>query len=163
MIIIRLFTVASAIFLMAAGAEVPDDKLTPGKIATTDVKEICGKVNGLTYSQRHRATPVVLKNLIRKRDHCLPGRASEVDHRCELSIGCADVKENLWCQPGPGPSVVWTYKDKDAYEKWLWRNVCFTHNLSPAQAQSRLVAPADWRRGYCKDFKPSDPRCATLK
>lgn len=163
MYLYRVLVLAGAISIGATGAEVPDNTITPGSVATTDVNEICGKVNGLTYSKQHRATSSALKYKIRKRDNCLGGRTNEVDHRCELSIGCADVEKNLWCQPGPGPGVTWSYLDKDDYEKWLWRNVCFTHKLTPAQAQSRLMAPADWRKSYCEDFDPTDPRCATLK
>ncbi len=137
--------------------EIPDDNLTPGIVATNDVREICGTVDGLSYSKRHRHTSQELKRSIRERDHCDPHN-SEVDHRCELALGCADIEQNLWCQPGAASGVMWNYKDKDKLELELWKSVCKVHTRTPMQAQFMLIAPADWRRSYCTVFA-DDKRC----
>jgi hypothetical protein len=84
----------------------------------------------------------------------------EVDHRCPLALGCADVEENLWCQPGAG--VTWDFHDKDRLEVWAWESVCKHHTMKLEDAQALFLAPADWRVSFCVVVDPSDPRCARL-
>lgn len=140
---------------------VPDNQLTPGVSATTDVNEICGKVNGLTYSKQHRKTTSKMKHDAFAR-YGLPYPKTpgqwEVDHRCELSIGCADDIRNLWPQPGAG---TWNFHKKDKLEDLVHQHVCVKRDMTPADAQALFLAPADWRAGYCKFFA-DDPACATL-
>src|SRR5438067_9871680 len=117
----RFLTIAAFIIVAAlapAFAEElpiePDPALTPGAVASTDPDDVCGVINGLTYSKRHRQTPASLKREVYAayqidRD----GRDFEMDHRVPLCIGGADVRENLWPQFGwEHPS----YYDKDRLE-----------------------------------------------
>ena len=149
-------TSAIVIWRIAAAqqpAEVPNDALTPGIVASTDENEVCGIVGGLSYSERHRHTTAEMKAEVRKeygQQHC-----GEIDHRLELSLGGADDVRNLWCQPGTG---TWSFADKDRLELYAWKAVCQHHSVTLRQAQSWFLAPADWRTAYCGAF-PSDRRC----
>ncbi len=157
----RTFITAAFLLLSTAAwgqtPELPDPAVTPGVIAEDghDTASVCGIVDGLTYSKRHRATPAGLKAMIRKRDRCDP-QNSEVDHRLSLSLGGADVVYNLWCEPGAAPGVKWTYHDKDALEAVAWRRVCKDHDLPLSWAQAWFLAP-DWTVLYCQNF--ADERC----
>jgi len=136
-------------------SEVPDDSLTPGIVASTDESEVCGTVGGLTYSKRHRLDHTIQRS-IRERDGCDPHN-SEVDHRCALALGCADVEQNLWCQPGPAQGVTWNYHDKDRLEVYAWQSVCHHHTMTLDEAQKMFIAPSNWIERYCEVF--DDTRC----
>jgi len=145
--LLLLFVASSA---WAQPAELPDPAVTPGVIAEDghDAREVCGTVDGLTYSKRHRATPEGLKAMIRKRDHAIG--QGEVDHRLPLALGGADVVYNLWWQPGPdAPGVAWTYLDKDRLEKEIWERVCKRRTMTLEDGQAVFLAP-DWGQQYCK-------------
>ncbi|MGE5151194.1 MAG: hypothetical protein ACM3II_13820 [Rhodospirillaceae bacterium] len=146
---------------MAQVREVPDDRITPGVVASTDAAEVCGIVGGLSYSKRHRQTSAELKRQVMRAYGQAPGRAGdgEVDHRLELALGGADVSGNLWWQPGDGHGATWTYHDKDRLEVYAWRRVCKYRDVPLAAAQAWFLPPADWRQSYCRVFT-ADPRCA---
>ncbi len=130
---------------MPIGGELPDPKLTPGVVASTDEAEVCGFVGGLSYSKRHRATTAEMKAEVRRRygrTHC-----GEIDHRVPLALGGADVVENLWCQPGPDEAV-WNFILKDALEFHVWASVCHDHTMSLAQGQTLFLEP-DLTEQYC--------------
>lgn len=113
----------------------------PGVIASTDQVEVCGIVNGLTYSKRHRQTSQELKAAVRKRDNAVS--CGEIDHRVPLALGGADVLDNLWCQSGP------EFKLKDALETNVWKQVCHAHSMALTEAQAVFLAP-DWQVEKCK-------------
>ncbi len=147
---------ASIVWGEPQASEVPDDRVTPGAVASTDQREVCGVVDGLTYSKRHRATPYELKRLIRERDHC-DSQNSEVDHRLPLSLGGDDIGVNLSCQPGPAQGVTWNYHDKDRLEVYAWQSVCKHHTMTLDEAQAMFLAPSNWITRYCEVF--ADSRC----
>lgn len=79
----------------------PDDTLTPGAVASTDGNDVCGIVDGLSYSRRHRHTSPELKREVYAAYYVDPaGREFEVDHRVPVCLGGADIRENLWPQEG---------------------------------------------------------------
>jgi len=127
---------------------VPDPTLTPGVVASTDEAEVCGIVDGKTYSQRHRKTTSAMKGEVFKRYGIQKaGREFEVDHRVELSLGGADELGNLWPEEGwQHPS----FHDKDRLEARVWRMVCKEHSMSLADGQAIFLG--DWREGYQKVF-----------
>lgn len=133
-------------------SEIPDPALTPGVVASTDAAEVCGKREGLTYSQRHRATTQHMKEEVFRRYGIDPqiGRAQEweIDHRGPLCSGFADVLENLWAQPGNGLGARFTFHDKDKLEAHACRAVC-SGAVPLAVAQSWFLAP-DWRVPFCQ-------------
>src|SRR5204863_9962647 len=102
---VRTFLVLTLISWIAPAwaqpAELPDPRLTPGAVAEDGHTEtsVCGLVDGLTYSKRHRATPQALKRELRDRDGAI-GRG-EGDHRGPVAVGGADVVNNPWGQSGP--------------------------------------------------------------
>ena len=151
---IRTFLVLTLISWIAPAwaqpAELPDPRLTPGAVAEDGHTEtsVCGLVDGLTYSKRHRATPQALKRELRDRDGAI-GRG-EIDHRVPLALGGADIVNNLWWQPGPdAPGVVWTYLDKDRLETEIWQRVCKRRTMPLEDGQAVFLVP-DWGRQYCK-------------
>jgi len=153
---IRTFAILAAITAaLPAYAEdlpvVPDPTLTPGVIASTDEAEVCGIVDGKTYSQRHRKTTSAMKAEVFKRYGIQKaGREFEVDHRVELSLGGADELGNLWPEPGNGLGVQWTFHLKDRLEARVWRMVCKEHSMSLADGQAIFLG--DWVEGYAKIF-----------
>src|SRR5438034_5712220 len=58
-------TIALVAAMSRASAEdlpiIPNDTMTPGAVASTNRADVCGTVNGLTYSERHRQTSQALK------------------------------------------------------------------------------------------------------
>lgn len=68
--------------------EIPDSRCSPGVVASTNVADVCGEVNGKSYSERHRKTPEGLKQAIRKRYVVEQNRGdAEIDHRVPLALG----------------------------------------------------------------------------
>ena len=126
----------------------PDDVLTPGAIASTDTADVCGIVDGLSYSKRHRHTISELKREIYEEYHVdRAGQDFEVDHRVPLCLGGADARENLWPQPGwqhPG------YHEKDALEIEICRRVCGDRSVTLQDGQAIFLG--DWITGYRQIF-----------
>lgn len=126
----------------------PDDTLTPGAVASTDPNDVCGVVNGLTYSKRHRHTSLELKHEVYAAYHLDPaGKEFEIDHRVPLCLGGADTRENLWPQEGwqhPG------YHDKDRLETGVCRAVCDEGSMTLGQGQAIFLG--DWIAGYQQFF-----------
>ena len=59
------FIVAIGIALPVLAEELPirpDDTLTPGVVGSAEFADVCGLVDGQTYSQRHRETTQKMKN-----------------------------------------------------------------------------------------------------
>ena len=126
----------------------PNDAVTPGVVGSTDFADVCGRVDGLTYSQRHRDTTQKMKNAayaaygINK-----AGRDFEVDHRVPLCAGGADDSKNLWPQRG------WihpSFHDKDRLEAFVCRAVCRTRTMTLEQGQAIFLG--DWIAGFEQVF-----------
>ena len=114
--------------------EIPDPALTPGAVASTDAREICGEVAGLTYSRQHRQTTREMKAEVRQRYGVPQGWRGEIDHRVPLCLGGADVVENLWPQTD--------FQAKDELEAQACRAVC--HGQMTVQ-QGQAIFLGDWR------------------
>lgn len=117
--------ISAAAFTVLLGAEpfggTTPPLAAPGAIVTSDSHEICAIIGGLSYSKRHRATPLELKHEIFMRDLGYIPRGAErrqweIDHRVPLCLGGADVAENLWAQQG--------FKAKDEDEAFACHEVC---------------------------------------
>lgn len=139
------------LWALAFGDEVDRDlppPEAPGVVASTDVNEVCGRVGGQTYSQRHRqTTPEMKREAHRGIVHC-----GEIDHRLPLSLGGADDVQNLWCEPEDG---AWNFRVKDRLEVFVWDAVCHRHTMTLAEGQAVFLAP-DWRVEYCR-LLPGEP------
>lgn len=123
---------------------IPDPDLTPGEIASTDKNEVCGIVDGQSYSKRHRVTPHELKvavavayGLSLSDLHFV-----EIDHRGPLAMGFADTAKNPWPQVWGGACGAVA---KDKLEEEIWRAVCKAHTMTLEQGQAIFMGPF-WRQ-----------------
>jgi hypothetical protein len=140
LILAAILLCAAAMPALADGPLIPDPKLTPGVIGSTDPAEVCGaNTDGETYSQAHRITPKSLKDKVYANYGVTPdGKSYEIDHRLPLALGGADVEANLWPQPWAGACGAHA---KDRIEDRLWRAVCKDRSMSLADAQAILLGP----------------------
>jgi hypothetical protein len=123
----------------AMGVLRPDPKLTPGKVRTTDAKEVC---HSSTKEFRHTSEPLKAAVYAEYNRTKVPGKCCEVDHLIPLELGGADVKENLWPQPyEPRPGA----HEKDKVENYLHNQVC-SGVLPLEDAQHFIVR--DWYAVY---------------
>lgn len=129
---------------LAQPAEVPDDSLTPGAIASTDEAEVCGIVGGLTYSQRHRVWRGRRATLAKYGyPAATPLAQVEDDDRVPVCLGGDNADpRNHWAMPAPA------YHRKDLAEAEACRRVCRQHAMTLAEAQALFLAPADWHDAY---------------
>jgi len=147
--VVALFAVAVGLPAIAEEGPIrPDDALTPGVVASTDPTDVCSVIDGLTYSKRHRHTPLELKQEVYAAYHVnREARNFEIDHRVPLCLGGADVRENLWPQEGwQHPS----YHDKDRLETAVCRAVCGEGSMTLEQGQAIFLG--DWIAGYQQFF-----------
>jgi hypothetical protein len=140
-----LLIISSTITL--AQSPVLNDMLTPGKVASTDVNEVCQR-GGLTYSQSHRQTSEALKDWVMREYGMTSRKGFEIDHRVPLCLGGADEADNLWPQDYSGEPNA---HEKDKLEAFACRSVCHG-NMPLAKAQAWFLAPADWRQSYQDAF-----------
>lgn len=123
-----------AALAIAEPSDMPDHGLTPGLIASSDVREVCARAGGLTYSRRHRQTTREMKNEVIREYGLRPPFHGEIDHRIPLCLGGADDVRNLWPQRD--------YRDKDKLEAHACREVC-AGRLNIHEAQGWFLG--DWR------------------
>jgi len=121
----------------------PDAHLTPGKVATSNRDKVC--VAG--YSDTQRKTSDKLKDEVYAeygiRVH-VTGFA-EIDHRVPLSMGGADVLENLWPQ---SYHLKLGAHEKDFLEDRIHAMVCHEHSMSLADGQKIFLG--NWITAYRK-------------
>lgn len=146
LILVLLILAGVALAAECQQGDIPDDHCTPGVVASTDPVDVCGIIDGQTYSQRHRQTSAEMKAEVRRRYGM--ARCGEIDHRLPLALGGADTVENLWCQPGEG---TWPYRLKDKLEVTVWRQVCHEHSKTLSEGQAIFLEP-DWRDEYCQEI-----------
>ncbi len=132
----------------------PDPKMTPGAVRSVDVSEICQP----GYSKSVRHTSGKLKARI-YREYGIDRKAGhyEIDHLIPLSIGGADVAENLW--PESYDTDTWNASVKDRLELKLHTLVC-SEAIDIAEAQKAIAT--DWIAAY-KRFCPTSYDCPSFK
>src|SRR6266568_2196320 len=127
------------LFLLAVPcwAQLPNPKLTPGAIRTTNAIEICADTFR-TGPYRH-TTAAMKKQVCRSYgvERCPLLDVMEIDHLIPLELGGADEVTNLWPElaeykAGPGFHI------KDQLENELHRRVCRGKMALPA-AQSCIA------------------------
>lgn len=156
----QLFFAAIAVASMtplpgiAADPVMPDPTLTPGAVATTDLRLICQK--GYAKSVRHTSGKLKAKIY---REYGIDRRAGryEIDHLVPLSIGGADVAANLW--PESYETRPWNAGVKDRLELRLLRLVCHA-GLDIQEAQKAIAE--NWIDAYRK-FCPTDADCPSYQ
>lgn len=134
-------------FLLAATvfAQLPDSKLTPGKIRTSDASEICAR-SFTTRDERH-TTEAMKKQVCAEYHvkHCPWAKIEELDHLVPLELGGADDIENLWVQLAVYPDGSPGFHVKDKLENFLHREVCAGHMTLP-EAQQCIMS--NWIECY---------------
>lgn len=135
---------------VAADPVMPDPKLTPGAVATTDLRVICKK--GYAKSVRHTSGKLKAKIY---REYGIEKRAGhyEIDHLVPLGIGGADVAANLW--PESYETRPWNAAVKDRLEIRLIHLVCY-EGLDIQEAQKAIAE--NWINAY-RTFCPTDAEC----
>lgn len=150
-VLILLFMVMPA---FAADPVLPDPKLTPGAVLTTNIYEIC-KPN---HSKSVRHTTIDMKREVFAAYHLryVPGKY-EVDHLIPLGIGGADVKENLW--PESHFTQPWNSDVKDRLEWKLYQMVC-AREVDVKVAQQAFAT--NWIEAY-QHYCPTDRSCPAFE
>ena len=136
--VVSIVMTATAAF--AADPILPDPKLTPGAVATTDRMTICQP----GYSKSVRHTSGQLKHQVYG-EYGIDRSAGhyEIDHLIPLGIGGADSRENLW--PESRDTQPWNAGVKDRLENYLHVEVCAGH-IAVQDAQRAIAA--DWVAAY---------------
>lgn len=124
------------------GVLLPDPRVTPGAVRTSDAREICAKS---FRTAPFRKTTKTMKKAVCAAygvKPCPHARALEIDHLLPLELGGRDDARNLWPQPAkPRPG----FHEKDALENYLHAEVCAGHlSLSTAQYQIMTNWYAAW-------------------
>jgi hypothetical protein len=121
---------------------IPDPKLTPGAVLTTDAAVVCKP--GYARTVRHtsgklKATVYRAYSIDRRSGHF------EIDHLIGLELGGADVFENLWPESYDTPR--WNAHTKDKLEDRLHALVC-AGSVQLEDAQRDLAQ--DWIAAFQK-------------
>jgi hypothetical protein len=137
-----------AIFAAAVFGEppsTPDPQLTPGAVATSDPAVLFDRINGQTYSQRHRIwhdkMATCRKYGIVRYVLC---KATEDDDRVPVCLGGDNADpRNHWAQPLAEAHV------KDGFEDWACRTAetAYRNGTDAAEEVARLQAIflGDWQ------------------
>ena len=139
-VILSLLLTLCAFQAHAADPILPDPKLTPGSVLTTDKTIICQP----GYSKSVRHTSGRLKHEVYQEYGInKKGGHYEIDHLIPLSIGGADVRENLW--PESRDTQPWNASAKDRLENYLHNGVC-AGRIQVEEAQKAIAS--DWIGAY---------------
>lgn len=112
---------AFVMYALADGPEMamPDPVLTPGAVASTDLRDICGRVGGRTYTRRHRVWDRKAETLARYGLPLGQARYYEDDDRVPVCAGGDNADpRNHWAEP------LREAHEKDKLEAKACRLVC---------------------------------------
>lgn len=140
----------------AFAVDIPDSKLSPGDIRTSNKEDVCSTVNhkistkeirkGLSSSVKKQA----FLNYRLSGNHtgyCKILQGCELDHLIPLELGGSNDIKNLWPEPYNGE---WNAHMKDALENKLHYLVC-KDVISLPEAQ-KLIS-SDWKSAWMKYMK----------
>ncbi len=119
------FCLLAAFLVLASSpsrAQLPNPKLTPGAVRTTNTKEVCS-----TTTKQFRNTTEAMKKQAcaeYKIADCPKEKVMEIDHLISLELGGADEIANLWPQLATYPDGSPGFHVKDKLENDLHRLVC---------------------------------------
>jgi hypothetical protein len=138
---------------VAYAGDVPDPRLTPGAVASTNPAEVCESDGrpGSAYSRMHRGT----NEAARRGDFARYGipwsehGRYEDDHLVPLCLGGADTAANRWPQPRWG---AWNSYRKDELESYACHTVCSGRPDLLIETQRWFLPPSDWREAYRRIF-----------
>jgi hypothetical protein len=129
----------------------PNPKLTPGAVRTTDKQDICshGTRELRLYNTNRNASRERYAHVLRSYNFAYQqtGKrpAIELDHLVPLGIGGADEENNLWPQPKEEAEL------KDKLE-WRMRDLVCKENVPPEKLQREIKE--NWWSAYQRYVKP---------
>jgi len=141
-----LIGVGAALWIAYAGVggyAVPDDRLTPGQIATSDPNVICHR--GYSRSQRlYDSDPegyIRLRAAVMRAYHIAPVDRGkfELDHRVPACLAGTPTFANSW------PQIWDEARVKDRIEAQACRAACREHTVEAVERWQRAFE-GDWRR-----------------
>lgn len=132
----------------------PDPQKTPGAVLTSDAKAVCYP----GYSKTVRHTSGDLKHQVYQ-SYGLSNKTGhyEIDHLVPLSIGGADVRDNLW--PQSYDTTPWNAHVKDRLE---WKVLHLVCNGKVPMAQVQQDIAQDWIAAYQK-YCPTEADCPSYE
>lgn len=132
----------------------PNPEYTPGKVATSDFKELTATTSCGTYSACHRKTTDTMKTFVCGKYPQNCDLEKEIDHFCPLALGCADDVKNLWAQPKVNmwEGENWGFQVKDRLEYFLVLQMK-AGKISPKDAQNCILK--DWVACYKEKINDS--------
>jgi hypothetical protein len=143
---------------LIAAHELPNPKLTPGAVRTTDAQVICTQsteeVRYVPSFVRHEVYQAYGNSDGNHTGFCDAPPGCEVDHLISLGLGGSNDPKNLWPEPYTG--VPWNARLKDRLENELHDEIC-DGQLGVKQAQGMILA--NWVVAYCQVFQ-GDPLCS---
>jgi hypothetical protein len=131
-------------------SEIPDPNLTPGVVKTTNQDEVCGIVNGLTYTKRHRVWTKQLSTSLKYHIPYTPKTYQDDDLIPVCLGGDNSDPKNHWPQPSHALTK-FGFQEKDQLDDTACYRVCHTKDMTLEFAQS-LFLNSDWRKSYCQIF-----------
>lgn len=137
--------------------EIPDASKTPGAIATTNQAEVLARVDGLTYTKRHRVWNRQRETMAKYGVPWAEHHSYEDDDRVPVCLGGDNADPgNHWAQPSNTLTQM-GYETKDIMDAGACR-LLREGKVTLKEAQSWFLAP-DWRPVYCQHFGQGDKRC----
>lgn len=142
-----------AVSVSAFAVDVPDPKLTPGAVRTTNPFDVCSTPGHKVSTKDVRNVPEAMKRQVfaayrneggNHTGYCSVARGCEVDHLISLELGGSNDVANLWPQPYTGE---WNASMKDALENRLHDMVC-KGQISLPEAQHAIAS--DWKGSWVK-------------
>jgi hypothetical protein len=133
--------------------ELPDLKMTPGAVRTTNPDDVCSRPGHKVSTKDVRNVPESVKKAVYKAygnpggNHtgfCAGPRGCEVDHLISLELGGSNDITNLWPTPYVG---VWNASMKDRLENKLHYMVC-KGEIPLTQAQHEIAT--NWKAAWVK-------------
>jgi hypothetical protein len=146
--LIAVWTPLSAHTQTIPNPTLPNPKLTPGAVRTTDKQDICshGTRELRLYNTNRDAARERYINILQRYSTTLRQQAPiQLDHLIPLGIGGADADNNLWPQPKEEAEL------KDKLE-WRMRDLVCKENVPPEKLQQEIKE--NWWSAYQRYVKP---------
>lgn len=130
--------------LTPADVPMPNPRLTPGAIQSSDTSAICTA----GWAAAHRDVSSATKDYVAS-EYGLSSRSGyEIDHLIPLELGGANSVPNLWPEPYGSPFGA---TEKDGLEDYLHDQVC-DHGMPLAKAQHEIAS--NWYAAWTAAGKP---------
>jgi hypothetical protein len=128
-----------------ASVPMPNRRLTPGAIQSSDTAAICTP----GWAEAHRDVSEATKDYVAS-EYGLSSRSGyEIDHLIPLEVGGANSASNLWPEPYDSP---YGATQKDGLEDYLHDRVCY-HGMPLAEAQHEIAA--NWYTAWVGAGRPT--------